>query len=77
MNKIGLSNVEQLYTQNPFTSSLFSLLILLGLIALYVFIIMIIWNHVLIKKFPQQKIEKLAFVDALALSVFVSLLSHY
>ena len=52
-----------------------TLVILLGLVALYVFLIMTIWNNVIIKKFPSQNIQKLTFWDALAFGVFFSLLS--
>lgn len=54
---------------------LISLLVLLAVVSFYTFLIMTIWNKVIIEKFPQQKIEKLSFVEALALSVFVSILS--
>ena len=56
-------------------SVLIGIIIILALLALYTFLIMIIWNKVIIKKFPQQNIQKLSFWDALALGVFVSLLS--
>ena len=55
--------------------TLITFAIILGLLALYVFIIMIIWNKVIINKFPSQNIQELNFWDALAISVFVSLLS--
>ena len=57
------------------TGPLISLLVLLLFMAIYVALIMVIWNEVIIKKFPNQNIQKLSFWDALALSVFVSLLS--
>ena len=55
--------------------TLITFAIILGLLALYVFIIMIIWNKVIINKFPSQNIQELNFWDALAISVFVSMLS--
>jgi hypothetical protein len=53
------------------TTILFGIIVL----SLYILLIMIIWNNVIIKKFPQQNIQKLSFWDALALSIFFSLLS--
>jgi hypothetical protein len=35
---------------------------------------MIIWNNVIIKKFPSSNIKKLSFWDAMAIAVFVGLL---
>ena len=57
------------------TEHIVGLVILLALIALNTYLIMIIWNKVIITKFPTSNIQKLDFWDALALSVFVSLLS--
>ena len=57
------------------TLPIIELLIILGVIALYTLLIMLIWNKVIIKKFPQSNIQTLTFWDALALSVFVSILS--
>jgi hypothetical protein len=36
--------------------------------------VMVIWNNVLIKKFPLSKIQKLNFFDALAITVLTSIL---
>lgn len=47
----------------------------LAVLSLYTFLIMTIWNKVIVKKFPKQQIETLDFWDALAISVFVSILS--
>ena len=52
-----------------------SLLILLAFAVLYVFLIQIIWNSVIVKKFPDSNIQKLSFWDSLALAVFFSLLT--
>jgi hypothetical protein len=35
---------------------------------------MIIWNNVIIKKFPSANIKKLSFWDSLAIAVFIGLL---
>jgi hypothetical protein len=59
---------------NP-QAGLLYVIALLCIIALYTFLIMIIWNQVIIKKFPLSDIQKLSFWDALALSVFISILS--
>ena len=45
----------------------------LVLISINVLLIMIIWNKVIIKKFPKSDIQELGFFDALAISVFMSL----
>lgn len=47
---------------------------LLVVIAINTFLIMIIWNQVLINKFPNSNIQKLNFWDALAISVLCSIL---
>lgn len=57
-----------------FLNSLVGLIIFLSIVALYTYLIMIIWNNVIIKKFPDSNIQKLDFWEALALSVFFSLL---
>lgn len=54
---------------------LVSFLVLLAIVAIYNFIIMIIWNKVIIKKFPNADIQKLSFWDSLALAVFFGLLT--
>ena len=38
------------------------------------FLVMTIWNQVIIKKFPLSMIQELSFWDALALMVFMSIL---
>lgn len=53
------------------------LLVFLLAIALQTFLVMIIWNNVIIKKFPKSNIQELTFWDALAISVFVSILGGF
>lgn len=43
--------------------------IILAVVALQTYLIQVIWNHVIIKKFPNANIQELSFWDALALSV--------
>ena len=50
---------------------LFTVLIM---ISISTTLIMIIWNNVIIKKFPDSNIQTLSFWDSLALAVFASLL---
>jgi hypothetical protein len=42
---------------------------------LYLFLIMIIWNRVIVKKFPNSNIQQLSYWDSLLLSVLFSLVS--
>ena len=51
------------------------LIISLAILALNTWLIMIIWNKVIIKKFPNSDIVELNFWDALAISVFVTALT--
>ncbi len=53
---------------------LVSLVVLALIIVINVVLIMLVWNNVLIKKFPSANIQKLGFVDALAISVLAGLL---
>ena len=53
---------------------LVGLILFVAIVALYTYLIMLIWNKVIIIKFPNSNIQKLDFWEALALSVFVSLL---
>jgi hypothetical protein len=46
----------------------------LAIIALQTYLIQVIWNKVIIKKFPESNIQTLTFWDALAISVFFSLI---
>ena len=50
------------------------ILSVLALIALQTYLIQVIWNKVIIKKFPDSNIQTLTFWDALAISVFCSLI---
>ena len=50
------------------------IIFVLAVIALQTYLIQMIWNKVIIKKFPDSNIQNLTFWEALALSVFVSLL---
>jgi hypothetical protein len=51
------------------------IIILIGIIALQTYLIQIIFNKVVITKFPSANIKELSFWDALAISVLCSLLS--
>lgn len=51
------------------------LVVLLVMFVLSIFLIEIIWNQVIIKKFPNSKIQRLTFWDSLAIAVFISLLT--
>jgi hypothetical protein len=50
------------------------MIIILAVVALQTYLIQVIWNHVIIKKFPNANIQELSFWDALALSVFTALI---
>ena len=54
--------------------TLINLLIFIFMLAIYAILIMIIWNNVLIKKFPSSDIQKLTFLDSIAISILTSLL---
>lgn len=49
--------------------------IIIGFIALQTYLIQIIFNKVIIPKFPSSNIKDLSFWDALAISVLAALLS--
>lgn len=49
-------------------------LLYLSILALNTYLIMIIWNKVIILKFPSADIRTLTFWDSLAISVFVTAL---
>jgi hypothetical protein len=51
------------------------LAVLLVVFVLSIFLIEIIWNNVIIKKFPSANIQRLTFWDSLAIAVFVTLLT--
>ena len=47
----------------------------IALVVLYFFLIITIWNKIILKKFPDSKIEPLTYWDSLLVSVFISLMS--
>jgi hypothetical protein len=49
------------------------LIVFTAVLSINTLLVKIIWNNVIIKKFPKQNIEKLDFWEALAMSVFFSL----
>jgi len=49
-------------------------LIFFTILAIESYLVMIIWNDVIIKKFPDARIEELSFWDALGFIVIVSIL---
>lgn len=53
---------------------LIGLVILLVVLAIESAIIMLIWNKVIIKKFPTLLIQKLNFFEALAIVIFAHIL---
>jgi hypothetical protein len=56
--------------------SLFTALVmLLSMIAIYTLLIMVIWNTVLIPKVKGANLQTLNFLDALAVSVFFSIVT--
>ena len=54
--------------------ALVSLALLVGFIALSTYLIMLIWNKVLVVKLTNARLQILDFWEALALAVFVDLL---
>ena len=54
--------------------ALVSLMLLVGYIALTTYLIMLIWNKVLVVKLTTAHLQNLDFWEALALAVFVNLL---
>ena len=54
--------------------SLVSLLLLVGFVALTTYLVMLIWNKVLMVKLVGAELQALDFWEALAISVFVNLL---
>ena len=63
--------------QSPVLRVVISVVVFIGAVALYTYLIMIIWNKVIITKFPESNIQQLDFWDALSLSIFVSLISGF
>ena len=49
-------------------------LIFFAILAIESYLVMIIWNNVIIKKFPDARIEELSFWDALGLIVIINIL---
>jgi len=47
----------------------------IAIVVLYFFLIITIWNKIIIKKFPDSKIQPLTYWDSLLVSVFISLMS--
>ena len=54
--------------------SLILLVIAIIVIAIETYLVMVIWNDVIINKFPDAKIQELTFWDALAVMVLFSIL---
>jgi hypothetical protein len=69
-----LSFNDEDFSEKNMTRGLIKLIVLLSVIALSTLLIMVIWNKVIIKKFPLSDIQKLNFWEALALSVFFGLI---
>ena len=57
------------------TKILIGLVVLIAMIALYTFLIMIIWNNVLMQKVKGADLQKIDFIQALAIAVFFSLVT--
>jgi hypothetical protein len=57
------------------TFLLISLIILIAIVSIYTLLIMVIWNNVLMKKVKGADLQKLTFWDALAISIFFSMIS--
>jgi hypothetical protein len=45
------------------------------ILILYTLLVMLIWNNILIKKFPNSNIQKLDFLESLALAVFFTIMT--
>ena len=54
--------------------AIFVLLMIFVIITIQSYLIMIIWNNVIIKKFPDSNIQELSFWDALGIMVLFSIL---
>ena len=55
-------------------ATLVILLIIICVLALETYIVMVVWNNVITKKFPDANIQELNFWEALGLMVLISLL---
>lgn len=53
---------------------LYGLVVAILVVVICTALIQLIWNKVLIKKFPQSNIQKLSFFDALAIGVLSAIL---
>jgi uncharacterized membrane protein len=49
-------------------------IIIFGLLALETYLVMVIWNNIIVKKFPNANIQELSFWDGLGLMVFISIM---
>lgn len=57
------------------TAILFAILAFIILIILYTLLVMLIWNGILVKKFPSANMKVLTFWEAMALAVFFSVMT--
>jgi hypothetical protein len=76
---LSLSPAPELYGGNMRNANMrnagMRLAVLLVVFVLSIFLVQIIWNNVIVEKFPNARIQKLTFWDSLAIAVFVSLLT--
>jgi len=49
--------------------------VLLLMFIVNIFLIKIIWNNIIVKKFPNSNIQKLTFFESMGLAIFVSILT--
>ena len=59
----------------PSLSILTNFIVFCIIVSIYTLLIMVIWNKVLIKKFPLAQIQTLRFWEALAIGILGSLLT--
>ena len=57
---------------HPILNILKKLLGFSAVVVLYFFLIMIIWNKIIVKKFPNSNIQQLTYWDSALLSVFIA-----
>jgi hypothetical protein len=62
-------------TKNPGLAFFVTSVALMALVAINTVLIMLIWNNILIKKVKGADFQKLNFWDALAIGVFLSIVS--
>ena len=60
---------------HPILNILKKLLGFVAVVVFYCFLIMIIWNKVIVKKFPNSNIQQLTYWDSVLLYIFVSVVS--